>query len=161
MFVNKDHYLRSVLAEKPKHERILSKKMKFYWHQFTRTESGDKRKLSTGLLNCMRFKSSYVSNDHKQTVASWLPDTRTSLVELMATHTTGPRWWSIFITFFMIVREKEEKKRMRKISISKKDSILCTLIFSATAIVLIMPVCLFVGWSNMPPWRRLAKTIWT
>lgn len=57
----------------------------------TLTESGERQKLSTGLLNCIKFSSSYVSNDHKQMVASVLPDTSTSLVELMATQTTGPR----------------------------------------------------------------------
>lgn len=67
------------------------------------TESGERQKLMTGLLNWSKFSSSYVSNDHKQMVASVLPDTSTSLVELIATHTTGPRWWSIFITFLWVI----------------------------------------------------------
>jgi hypothetical protein len=78
--------------------------------KFIHTESGDRRKFNTGLLNCIRFSSSYVSRDHKQMVASWLPDTKTWLVELMATFTTGPRWWSIFITFFPIVASNKSRR---------------------------------------------------
>ena len=70
------------------------------------TESGERQKLTTGLLNCNKFNNSYVSSDHKQMVASVLPDTKTPLVELVSTHTTGPRWWSIFITFFLSVINK-------------------------------------------------------
>lgn len=90
----------------------------FFWkkkHFFLLTESGDKRKLRTGLLNCMRFNSSYVSNDHKHIVASWLPDTSTSLVELIARQTTGPRWWSIFITFIYLPFTLQWKKNGGKI----------------------------------------------
>lgn len=57
----------------------------------TLTESGERQNLWTGLLNCSKFSNSYVSNDHKQMVESVLPETKTSLVELISTHTTGPR----------------------------------------------------------------------
>ena len=55
------------------------------------TQSAEMFKLLTGLLNWIKFNSSYVSNDHKHTVASWLPDTSTSLTALIFTAVTGPR----------------------------------------------------------------------
>jgi hypothetical protein len=79
-------------------------------HRRELTESGERQKLTTGLLNCSKFSNSNVSRDQRQIVASVLPDTRTSLVELMATHTTGPRWWSIFITYQRIDKWSVMKK---------------------------------------------------
>lgn len=124
-FANKDHCLRSGRARKSgrdKRKIILN----YAWKENLRqifmalTESGERQKLRTGLLNWSKFSNSYVSNDHKQIVASVLPDTKTSLVELIATQTTGPRWWSIFITFYFYrqsicdgekVKEKEKMKK--------------------------------------------------
>lgn len=101
-FANISHYLHSERAgksDKGRSESVLTEgsekedsvKYSEGKKPLALTESGDRRKLMTGLLNCSKFSSSYVSNDHKQIVASVDPDTKTSLVELMATQTTGPR----------------------------------------------------------------------
>lgn len=61
------------------------------------TESLDIWMLSIGLFNWMVFKSVKSSSDHRQTFASWLAETKTSLIWLTCKPVTGPRWWSIFV----------------------------------------------------------------
>lgn len=55
--------------------------------------------LRIGLVSSMVFNKPKFSNDHKQTVASWLDVTSTSLDMLMTAPVTGPRWWLIFFTY--------------------------------------------------------------
>lgn len=124
VYANTDHYPHSWPARRPVMETIIlhnlntqQRKRKYENMPKSLTESGDNRNLSTGLLNCMRFNSSYVSSDHKQMVASMLPETSTPLVELTATHTTGPRWWSIFMTLCWFIVSTEENWQWKSIKL--------------------------------------------
>lgn len=61
------------------------------------TESLDIWIFNIGLLSWIVFNNEKSSNDHRQTVESWLDETNTSLMWLTCKPVTGPRWWSIFV----------------------------------------------------------------
>lgn len=63
------------------------------------TESLDIWIFSIGLANWMVFSSVKSSNDQRQTVASALELTNTSLTWLTCKPLTAPRWWSIFVIY--------------------------------------------------------------
>lgn len=66
------------------------------------TESVEICIFKIGLVNSIVFNKPKLSNDHKQTVASWLDVTSTSLDILITAPLTGPRWWLIFFTYFVL-----------------------------------------------------------
>lgn len=56
------------------------------------TESHDICIFNIGCANCIVLSNEKFSNDQRQTDASWLAETRTSLAWLTVTDVTGPRW---------------------------------------------------------------------
>lgn len=61
------------------------------------TESLDIWIFNIALFSCIVFSNVKSSKDQRQTVASWLDDTKTSLTWLTCKPVTGPRWWSILV----------------------------------------------------------------
>lgn len=55
------------------------------------TESAETSIMETAACKEIVFSKVNVSNDHRQTVLSWLPETRTSPADVTLTEVTGPR----------------------------------------------------------------------
>lgn len=95
--------------------KIPFKKKKKKHHLLT--ESLDIWIFSIGLANWIVFKSVKSSSDQRQTFASWLAETNTSLIWLTCRPITGPRWWSIFV---ICSRHPISMKSINKVTNIKK-----------------------------------------